>query len=351
MTTFCAFIAGCSDDGSSPGDGGGGGASSTTGGPSASTGTATGATTPATSGSMMQGGGGGASIPDPVLEEGWESGDGAWIIEGPASIETDPSRVRTGAQSLRVDFRDPACGPSSCNGEGNNCFENYPQVVSTQAFDLERYYASWWVYYPSDFIFYDGPCMPVRGSQGHFVRFSNFHTPHDPNDSFYQASMPDFGQYRAGDDSLGIRPEWHWVENDSGSLTIGRNLSSLTVPTASLAGGWNRYEIYVDLGTPGGFDGAIAWSVNDVVLYDIHGDALHVGEPLEEWHVWGDQAALAAEHPGLMRTTGEGFTRLGLVSNPNSSFGGRESDVYWIDDVVIADECPADRPICESLAR
>jgi hypothetical protein len=349
--------AACSDDTSAPGSpgatsAGGSGGASTSGGPG--TGAASSGGSGAVGGSAASSGGsggsGGSSAPiEVIFEEGWEAGTGAWVIEGACALESDPSRVRSGASSLRVDFRDPACGPASCDDDGQNCFENYPQVVSQIDFDLERFYMSWWVYYPEDFIFYDGPCMPVRGMQGHFVRFSNFHTPPDPNDSFYQATMPDFGQYRADEQHLGIRAEWQWIENDTGAFTIGRNLVADPIATADLVGKWSRYEIFVDLGTPGGSDGAIAWAVNDVVRFDVHDDQLFVGAPIES--VWGDEAAEAEAHPGMLRTSGEGFTRLGLVSNPNSSFGGRPSDVYWIDDVVVAGNCPADRTVCAPFAR
>jgi hypothetical protein len=281
----------------------------------------------------------------PVFADGFEDGTGAWTIEGPAMLESDPAYVHCGGGSLRVDFRDPECGASSCNADGNNCYENFPQVVSTgYEFALRRFYMSWWVYYPDDFTFYQGPCLPIRGSGGHFVRFSRFHVPPDPNDSWYfGGSFPDFGQYRADEDHLGIRGEWHASVDDSGELQLGRNLVATPIPIASLAGRWNRYELFVDLGTPGMYDGAIAWSVNDEVVFDIHDDAIHVGTADS---TWGPAADEAAEHPGLMTQSEERFTRLGLVSNPNSSFGGDPGDVYWIDDVLLTEECPADRPVC-----
>ncbi|APR76858.1 Hypothetical protein A7982_02205 [Minicystis rosea] len=193
-------------------------------------------------------------MPNVIFDEGWESGAGAWALEGAAELETDPAHAHTGHQSLRVDFREPGCGASSCDpATGENCFENLPQVVSTgYTFDLERFYMSWWVYYPSDFTFYQGPCLPKRGSQGHFVRFSNIHTPNDPNDSWYQAELPDFGQYRDDDGHLGIRGEWIWIENDTQALTVGRNMRAEPIAITSLAGKWNHYEIFTDLGTPGG---------------------------------------------------------------------------------------------------
>lgn len=336
------------DNGGTTGTGGtDAGSGGTSSGGTGTGGAGTGATGGNPSGGNAGSGTGGTIDVTPVLEEGWEAGSDDWIIEGSVELETDPAFVRTGSSSLRVDFRDPECGPSSCTSEGNNCFENYPQVVSQTVFDLERFYVSWWVYYPSDFIFYDGPCMPVRGSQGHFVRFTNFHTPHDPNDSFYQASVPDFGQFRASDDELGIRAQWSWIENDTGALTIGRNLVATPIPSTPLRGNWNHYELWVDLGTVNGYDGAIRYSVNDTIHFDMHGDAYHVADPPEEWDIWGDNDAEATAHPGLMRTSPEGFTRMGLVSNPNSSFGGRPSDVYWIDDVFLAEQCPAGRPVCD----
>lgn len=283
------------------------------------------------------------SSPDVVLCEDFEAGLDAWIVEGSVMHETDAAFTH-GTGSMRVDFRDPECGPESCSSEGNNCFENLPQVVSRADFDLASFYMSWWVYYPPDFTFYQGPCLPARGAQGHFVRFANFHTPSSPDDSFYQAVLPDFTQERAGPDAIAIRGEWIWVENDSRELTVGRNMGGTEMLEGELAGRWNHYEIAIDLGTAGGFDGFVAWSVNDVVRFKIASDAVvtgHVGA------TWGDRAADAELHPGFLRTSPEGFTRLGLVSNPNSSFGGRAGDVYWIDDVLIASSCPSDRPVCE----
>jgi hypothetical protein len=351
---FLVLLSACGgdDDANDAGDAGasGSGGTSVGGTGGANTGGSAGASSGGAGGNGSGGsagsGTGGVSV-TPILEESWEAGSGDWTIEGSVELENDPAFARTGGASLRVDFRDPACGPSSCNADGNNCFENLPQVVSQTPFDVDRFYVSWWVYYPSDFIFYDGPCMPTRGSQGHFVRFANFHTPHDPNDSFYQAAMPDFGQYNAGQDQLGIRAEWHWVENDTGLLTVGRNLRALPVPTDPLRGNWNHYELWVDLGTVGGYDGAVRYSVNDTLYFDMHDDAYQLTEPPEEWDIWGDADAEATAHPGLLRTSPEGFTRLGLVSNPNSSFGGRPSDVYWIDDVFLAAQCPVGRPVCD----
>ncbi|APR76857.1 Hypothetical protein A7982_02204 [Minicystis rosea] len=89
--------------------------------------------------------------------------------------------------------------------------------------------------------------------------------------------------------------------------------------------------------------------MNDTVVFDIHGDAIHVGSGADE--VWGDKQAEVALHPGMLRSSPETFTRLGLVSNPNSSFGGRPGDVYWIDDVVLMDGCPAGRPVCVAAKR
>lgn len=342
------LVAGCGGTDEEPKSSGSGGTDAGSGGSSSGGTSATGGSSSGGSSSGGSAGTGTGGAPStPILEEGWEAGSDAWIVEGSVELENDPAFARTGNASLRVDFRDPECGAASCNSEGNNCFENLPQVVSTTEFDLERFYVSWWVYYPTDFIFYDGPCMPVRGSQGHFVRFTNFHTPHDPNDSFYQGAMPDFGQYRASDSELGIRAEWHWIENDTGAYTLGRNLRGTPIPTEPLRANWNHYELWVDLGSVNGSDGAIRYAVNDTVHFDMHGDAYHVGYPLEEWDTWGDNDAEATAHPGLMRTSAEGFTRMGLVSNPNSSFGGRAGDVYWIDDVLLLDQCPAGRPVCD----
>lgn len=283
------------------------------------------------------------SSTDVVLCEDFEAGLDAWIVEGSATHETGAAFTHGGAGSLRVDFRDPDCGPESCSADGNNCFENLPQVVSTDDFDLARFYVSWWVYYPPDFTFYQGPCLPARGAQGHFVRFANFHTPRSSDDSFYQAVLPDFTQERAGPDAIAIRSEWIWVENESRNLTVGRNMQGTEMLESELAGRWNHYELAVDLGAVGGFDGSVAWSVNDVVRFALASDAVATGSI---GAVWGDRSEDAEMHPGLLRTSPEGFTRLGLVSNPNSSFGGRPGDVYWIDDVLIASSCPSDRPVC-----
>ncbi|GEM_PF-4255399 len=298
-------------------------------------------------------GDGGSTGGDPSLEcdgatvvlcEDFELGMDAWTIEGSAEHEQDPTRVHAGDGSLRVDFRDPECGPQSCDENGNNCFENYPQVVSKQAFSLERYYVSWWVYYPEDFTFYQGPCLPDRGWGGHFVRFANFHTPADSNDPWYQGAVPDFGQERADGDAIRVRAQWEWEENE-GPFTVARNLIGTAMAVDTLAGRWNRYELFVDLGSVGGYDGEVAWSVNDEVHFALRGDAVVVGEI---GAVWGDQANEAAMHPSLLRTSAtEAFTRLGLVSNPNSSFGGRPGDVYWIDDLLISSECPTGRPVCD----
>jgi hypothetical protein len=287
-----------------------------------------------------------AASPGAVIDDGFEDGTAAWTIEGSVELEQDPTRVRCGGASLRVDFRDESCGAASCDDSGNNCYENFPQVVSTgYEFELRQFYMSWWVYYPEDFTFYQGPCLPVRGMQGHFVRFSRLGMPPDPNDSWYVGgAFPDFGQYRADDDHLGIRGEWHaasWGDGDE--LQFGRNLIAVPIPLSSLAGAWNHYELYVDLGSPGGFDGTTVWAVDDVVVFDIHDDAVHTGDISEPW---GPQAELGEGHPGLLSISQESLQRLGLVSNPNSSFGGRTGDVYWIDDVVLRQDCPEDRPVC-----
>ncbi len=318
----------------------GGAASNGTGGDGAGGGAVVGAGGSATGGA----GAGGGPAPSSVLLEDFESGVSRWIIEGSAMLETDTARTHQGAGSLRVDFRDPNCGPSSCNVSGNNCFENLPQVVSRDTFDLVRYYVSWWVYYPSDFTFYQGPCLPTRGAGGHFVRFTNFRTPSSPNDSYYQAHVPDFGQENRGGSAIGQTAAWLWVENASATIAIGRNNIGDEVDVSTLAGSWNHYELWVDLGTADGADGELAWSIDDQVLFELRANAVNVGTV---GTIWGTRAADAAATPGLLRTSAsQGFTRLGLVSNPNSSFGGRPGDVYWIDDLEILDGCPAGRPVC-----
>ncbi|HEY6459851.1 MAG TPA: hypothetical protein VIY73_06855 [Polyangiaceae bacterium] len=287
-----------------------------------------------------------------VITDSFENGLTHWNVANstPASIVYDTAFGRTDQDSLRVDFRQTC---SCTNGDGRNCYSNLPQVTNAFSFDLKTYYVSWWVYYPADFTFYDGPCPGPNANPmgGHFVRLSSRHTPHSPNDSYYYDGIPDFGLAHA---SSGMRlyPAWQGYYDDdtdgASSYAFGRYEYGPDMPSSMLAGQWNHYEIYADLGTPGGYDGVYTYSVDDQIGYAMYGDTIHVGTAPSS-STDGPLAAEAAAHPGLLRVDPQNFSVVGLVSNPNSAFGGRPGDVYWIDDVSISSCCPRDRPLCANV--